>query len=240
MKLPVPRLSSAATSVGWVASNPSGDVAIVSDADSRIRFIPTVTGKYFEQEMIAGDIYTIAGNGIPATVAPQGGGSGNSGLATAAAATFSTFEYDSGIALDAGGDLFITDPAANEVRFVPAQNGTYYGQSMTAGYVYTIGSSASGIKDPQDVAVDATGNVYIANTGGTDVIGIATSGMTFPVDPLSFSPEGIAVNAAGDLAVSGENKISFIPAAPGNYFGQTGLTQGGVYTIAGDGTPGDG
>jgi hypothetical protein len=223
----------------WVATDPAGDVAIVDGDDQRIRFIPASEGEFYDQSMKAGDIYTVAGNGIPQIPQIPMGGGGDGGSATAPGATFSTFDDNSGIALDSSGDLVISDPANNSIRFVPAQNGTYYGQSMTAGDVYTIGSSASGVKDPQDVAVDAAGNVYIANAGSTDVIGIAPSGMTFPVDPLSFSPEGIAVDAAGDLAVSGENKIGFIPAAPGNYFGQSSLTQGDIYTIAGDGTQGD-
>ena len=232
--------------LGWVASDPSGDVAIVNDVDSRIRFIPAVSGTYYGHPMTGGDIYMIAGNGIPSIVEPQTGGGGDGGLATAPVAKFSTFEMESGIALDAKGDLVIADPgtsipATNQIRFVPAQNGSFYGKSMTAGDVYTIGGPSE-LDGPTDVAVDALGDVFVADgTGSGDVKEIAPNGtLSTVISSLGFYPSGIAVDAHGDIAVSNRSgdSVSFIPASDGTYFGQS-LTTGSATVIAGDGTQGD-
>ena len=42
------------------------------------------------------------------------------------------------VRFDAGGDAIIADRFDNRVRFVPAQTGSYFGQAMTAGDIYTI------------------------------------------------------------------------------------------------------
>jgi len=232
--------------LGWVASDPSGDVAIVNDVDSRIRFIPTASGAYYGQSMTGGDIYTIAGNGIPSTVEPQTKGEGDGGPATAPTAKFSTFEAGSGIALDAKGDLFIADPGTsfpvtNQIRFVPAQNGSFYGKSMIAGDVYTIGGPSE-LDGPADIAVDALGDVFVADgIGSGDVKEIAPTGtLSTVISSLGFYPSGIAVDAHGDIAVSNRSgdSVSFIPASDGTYFGQS-LTTGSATMIAGDGTQGD-
>ncbi|MFZ0665820.1 MAG: hypothetical protein WAM97_08685, partial [Acidimicrobiales bacterium] len=223
--------------VTWVASDAGGDVAIVDGPDSRVRFIPTSSGTYFGQTMTGGDIYTIAGNGIPGGLA---GGGGNGGLATAPGATFSTFQYGAGIALDAHGDLVVADPGANEVRFVPAQSGSYYGKAMTAGDVYELGGPSE-LSDPTDVALDAAGNVFVADDGHDDVKMIApATGVLSTVVPSSAAPEpyGIAVDTHDDIAVSNRfDSVSFIPNSTNSFYGQS-MTAGTVYKIAGNGTQG--
>ena len=66
----------------------------------------------------------------------------------------------------------------SRVQVVAHKTGTFYGQPMAAGYIYTIagtgtaGFSGDGgpatqakLHDPQDVAVDSAGNLLIADTG---------------------------------------------------------------------------
>jgi NHL repeat len=73
--------------------------------------------------------------------------------------------------------VLIADQLNNRVRVVAARTGTFYGQAMTAGDIYTIaGNGTSGFSgdggpaasaellQPEGVAVDA-GNVLIADTG---------------------------------------------------------------------------
>jgi len=65
-----------------------------------------------------------------------------------------------GIATDAAGSLLLAN--GTSVRVVAAKSGTYYGQQMTAGSVYTI---ATGFNDAVDVEPDASGNLVVADQG---------------------------------------------------------------------------
>ena len=150
-----------------------------------------------------------------------------------------------GVAMNAAGDLFIADTNNCRVREVPAANGTKFGMAMTSGHIYTIagtgtcGYSGNGdlatratLRTPTGVAVDAHGNVLIADTGNRVVREVATGpGTNFGVamtadhiytvagsgtynvyfgdglpaasDASSISfPQGIAVDPAGDLYVA--------------------------------------
>ena len=83
------------------------------------------------------------------------------------------------MAVDGAGNLVIADSANHRVRVVAASTGTFYGQPMTAGDIYTIagtgGTGASGDGGPatsasvvpQGVAVDSAGNVLIADHPST-------------------------------------------------------------------------
>ncbi len=72
--------------------------------------------------------------------------------------------------MDAAGNLVIADTGNNRVRVVAASTGTFYGQAMTAGDIYTVaGNGTSGfsgdggpatsaeLTSPPGVAVDAAG-----------------------------------------------------------------------------------
>jgi hypothetical protein len=106
-----------------VASNPAGDVAVASLV--RVRFVPARPGSYFGQPMAAGHIYTVAGNG-------RRGFSGDGGLATQAEIGVVA------VALDHAGNLILADEDANAIRVVAVRSGTFYGQPMTAGDIYTV------------------------------------------------------------------------------------------------------
>ena len=71
--------------------------------------------------MTAGDIYTVAGTGTA-------GYSGDGGAATSA-----RLDLPTGVAVDAGGDLYIADQDNNRVQEVAATTHTQWGQSMTRG-----------------------------------------------------------------------------------------------------------
>ena len=62
---------------------------------------------------------------------------------------------------DGAGNLVIADTGNNRVRVVAARTGTFYGQAMTAGDIYTDRRegtrAARGGAPTQGVAVDAAG-----------------------------------------------------------------------------------
>jgi hypothetical protein len=114
--------------------------------------------------MTAGDIYTVAGDGTL-------GFSGDGGPATVA-----ELDLPSGVTVDTSGNVLIADTYNNRIRVVAASTGTFYGQAMTAGDIYTIagngtyGFSGDGgpattaeLGTPEAVAADA-GNVLIADS----------------------------------------------------------------------------
>ena len=94
--------------------------------NNRIRVAAASTGTFYGQPMTAGDIYTVAGSGKRAF-------SGDGGPATSAA-----LRSPYGVATDSAGDLLIADTVNSRVRVVAATTGTFYGQAMTAGDIYTI------------------------------------------------------------------------------------------------------
>jgi hypothetical protein len=225
------------------------------------------TGTFYGQAMKAGDVYTIAGNGLS-------GSTGDGGLATKAELTFV-----SGVASDAAGNLVFADYQNGRVQVVANATGTYYGQEMTAGHIYIVAGGGTGstlgndgpattasLSDPTDVVADGHGNLLITDTGDNEVRVVAASAGTFYGQAMkagdiydvagngkaSFSgngvlatsaalgyPDYVTTDSAGDLFVSFDpfQRVRMIPAASGAYFGVT-MTARHEYTIAGTGTRG--
>ena len=131
---------------------------------------PRRTGTFYGQPMTAGDIYTVAGTGTA-------GFSGDGGPATAA-----ELDNPDGVAVDRAGNLVIADTYNNRVRVVAASTGTFYGQAMTAGDIYTVAGNGTGgyagdggpavaaeLDSPQGVAVDRAGELVIGDGGNARV-----------------------------------------------------------------------
>jgi sugar lactone lactonase YvrE len=124
----------------------SGNIYISDHNNERIRKVTASTGK----------ISTIAGNGTA-------GYSGDGGAATSA-----ELNGPGGLALDGAGNLYIGDFGNNRVRKVTASTGgisTAAGNGV-AGYSGDGGSPANAeMNGPSGIAMDKTGNLYIADFG---------------------------------------------------------------------------
>jgi sugar lactone lactonase YvrE len=184
----------------------AGNLVVSDSHNDRIRVVAASTGSFYGQAMTAGDIYTVAGSA-------KSGFAGDGGPATKAELLF-----PAGVAVDAAGNLVFADVDNNRIRVVAASTGTFYGRAMTAGDIYTVagdgafGSTGDGgparqatLATPNDVAVDATGNLVIADTG---------------------SPTGPA-----------GNRIRVVAARTGTFYGQA-MKAGDIYRVAGIGVPG--
>jgi sugar lactone lactonase YvrE len=210
-----------------IAVDPFGNVFVADSLNNRIRRIDAIT------QMIT----TVAG----------GGGGGDGGPATGA------FLYrPAGMVADASGNLFLID--VGRIRRVDAETGVI---TTVAGNGSAVSSGdgspaiAAGIINPQGVAVDGEGNVYVATTNDnwqrppgairridakTGVITtVAGSGWGFGGDggpatgaSLSSNRLAVAADAAGNLYIADtENyRIRRVDA-------QTGI----INTVAGNGTP---
>jgi len=170
---------------------------LVVDGNQRVRVVAVSTGTFYGRKMTAGHIYTIAGDGhvdfngdgIPATKA---GMSPEDAVADLAGNVIVTIGGDGG-----------------RVRVVAASNGTFYGQKMTAGDIYTIaghgtfGISGSGgpataaeLEDPYSAAVDGAGNVVIADR---------SAGVVWVVAVKSGMYYGMQMTAGDIYIVAGDN-----------------------------------
>ena len=102
------------------------------------------------------------------------------------------------MAADAAGNLLIADTGNSAIRVIAAGTGTFYGQPMTAGDIYTIaGTGTAGytgdgnpaaraeLNGPQGLTVDGSGNVVVADTGNYRVRVVAAGTGTFYGKPMT-------------------------------------------------------
>ena len=113
----------------------TGNLIIADTFDNRIRVVAAATGTFYGRPMTAGDIYTVAGDGTA-------GFSGDGGPATKAG-----LDEPEGIRVDRAGNLVIADTDSNRIRVVAAASGTFYGQPMTAGDIYTVAGGGAVLGD---------------------------------------------------------------------------------------------
>ncbi|HEY3732654.1 MAG TPA: hypothetical protein VGL63_01955 [Streptosporangiaceae bacterium] len=249
-----------------VTADAAGNLVIADTRNQRIRVVAESSGTFYGKPMTAGDIYTVAGNGT-------GGFAGDGGPATSAKLSF-----PSGVAVDHAGNLLIADSLNSRIRVVAASTGTFYGQPMTAGDIYTVaGSNGSTLGDggpatsaflnlPNTVAVDAAGNLVIADTDDSRIRLVAAStgtlygqamtagdiytvadnghhGYSGKVGPatetgLNF-PGGISIDNAGNLVIadSFNQRIRVVAERAGTFYGKP-MIVGDIYLVAGNGTAG--
>jgi hypothetical protein len=147
-----------------VAVDGAGNPVLADSGNNRVRVVAAVSGRFYGQQMTAGDIYTIAGNGIF-------GHSGDGGPATAAAV-----EVPVAVATDRAGNVAVVDNYISVIRMIAIRSGTFYGKKMTAGDIYTIAGRGKGLGDggpatgavlsrPTDITVGRAGNLLIADYG---------------------------------------------------------------------------
>ena len=202
-----------------VALDGSGNLYIADAWNNRIRKVDT-----------AGVITTIAGTTL--------GFSGDGGTATAA-----QLSHPHDMAVDGAGNLYIADTQNHRIRKVD-----------TAGVITTVAGGGSSLGDggaataaqlssPHDVAVDGSGNLYIADTtnnrirkvdastgiistvAGTGVFGFSGDGGPATSAQIS-SPEGVAVDGSGNLYIADwdNHRIRKVDAATGNISTVAGTT----------------
>jgi len=153
-------------------------------------------------------ITTIAGNGIWSY-------GGDNGQATAA-----KLKTPSEVTLDAVGNIYIADYDNNRIRKINSLGiiSTIAGTG-TAGFSGDGGqATAAKLHQPEHIAFDASGNMYIADTGNERVRKVSTTGVIttiagnggtgFNGDGMPataaqlYSPEEVALDASGNVYIA--------------------------------------
>jgi sugar lactone lactonase YvrE len=205
---------------GGVAVDASGNVYISDTSNNRVR------------KVAGGTIATLAGNG---TLGYSGDG---------AAAIGAQLDNPHGVAVDSSGDVYVADQDNDRIRMI-VPGGTITTVAGNGAYGYT-GDGAAAIsaafRDPSGVAVDAAGNIYVADTynsvvrkftvggnistfAGTGTYGYSGDGGPAISAQLSY-PQAVAVDSAGNVYIvdQGNERIRKV------------TTNGNISTVAGNGS----
>jgi hypothetical protein len=204
-----------------IAADAEGNVFIADEWDQRIREVVKATG----------DIITVAGDGAQ-------GYDGDGGPATAA-----SLDNPWSVTVDAAGNLFIADFGNQRVREVVKATGNII--TVAGGGNSGLGdggpATAAYVSEPESVALDAAGNLFIADgnrirevvkaTGNIiTVAGNGNWGFGGNGGPATaarlWGPYGITVDAAGNIFIADTNddRVREVVQATGN-----------IVTVAGDG-----
>lgn len=205
-----------------IAVDSSGNLYLADRWNNRIR------------KIAGGTLTTIAGNG-------QGSFGGDSGLAAQA-----QMSAPDGIAVDQSGNVYIADLLNNRVRMVsPAGIISTFAGNGNPGFAGDGGAAASAqLNQPAGLAVDSSGNLYIADSynavvrkvtpGGTisTVAGSGTQGYSgdggAAAKATMMAPLGVALDSSGNLYIA-------------DYYGwirKVTASTGVISTIAGNGSNG--
>ncbi len=167
-----------------VALNAAGDIYVADSANNEIREITP-----------SGVVTTLAGS----STAGSANGTGSA----------ASFYHPVGVAVDPAGDIIVADTDNNEIRMItPAGVVSTLAGSTTAGSANGTGSAAS-FYHPVGVAVDASGNIYVADFGNNEI--------------REITPTGVVTTLAGSTTAGDANGTG----SAASFFGPLGVTVDG-------------
>jgi hypothetical protein len=159
-------------------------------------------------------IRKVTSGGVVTTLAGSSGQAGSSDGSGSGA----HFLYPYAVAVDASGNVYVADSGNNNIRKVTAGGSvsTLAGAAGFAGSADGSGTAAL-FNMPQGIAVDALGNVYVADTNNSTIRKVTTTGVVSTLAGVPgqtggsdgtggsarfYNPFGLAVDTAGNIYVA--------------------------------------
>jgi sugar lactone lactonase YvrE len=154
----------------------------------------------------------------------------------------STFYYPTGIAVDQNQNVYVADLGNNRIRKINnAGNVTTIAGSGVRGFSDGIASNAQ-FNRPSGAAVDASGNVYVADRDNNRIRKISPEGIvsTFAGSGTAGFADGAGVNASfnSPRSIVTDGNGNLYVADSGNHKIRKITSGGGVSTVAGSGSQG--
>jgi len=202
---------------------------VLSSCSKKGTTTPPPTPTVYDPQGIYGTTTTFAGN-VDASSVTNGTGPG------------ATFFLPTGIVCDASGNIYVADAGNNMIRKItPAGVVTTLAGTPKKGFQDGTGLAA-GFEYPAAVAVDASGNVYVADQGNNLIRKVTPTGVVTTLagtraagaangaaaTATFYDVIGIAVDASGNVFVSDQGNNLIREITPG----------GIVSTFAGSGAAG--
>jgi len=167
-------------------------------------------------------------------------GSGTAGSADGTG-TAAQFSGPRGVAVDSSGNVYVADTLNNRIRKITPEGVVSTLAGSTSGFADATGTAAK-FDRPQGVAVDSSGNVYVADYSNNRIRKITSAGVvtTLAGDRAEgdangtgtaarfHSPSGVAVDSSGNVYVADRSNHRIRKITP----------EGVVSTLAGTATPG--
>ncbi|HEV2032707.1 MAG TPA: hypothetical protein VGU71_00665, partial [Candidatus Dormibacteraeota bacterium] len=182
-----------------LAVTPAGDIAISDTGNQRVRWVTA-----------AGVITTITGNGIAGFLGDNGPAAG------------AEINYARGVAIDAGGKVYIADTGNQRVRVVDRIANTIntFAGTGTAGYSGdAVAPNTAMLNGPRGLAFDSAGNLFISDSNNnrvrrvgspfgliTTFAGNGTAGLAGDTNLATSAaldhPFGLAIDASGNMYIA--------------------------------------
>lgn len=189
----------AGTAGSFGTNNGTGNAARF---DSPFAVAADGAGNIYVADTANNTIRKITPAGVVTTLAGKAGTSGNANGTGSAARFYSP----SGVAVDTAGNVFVADTVNDTIRKVTPAGmvTTLAGKAGLSGTNNGTGGAAR-FNTPFGVAVDRSGNVYVADTYNQMIRKVTAAGVVTTLvgtSALLFSPSGVAVDDATNLYVA--------------------------------------